>query len=255
MLRVQRSIPIPRISLDRLIKYVVRVGEEPGVGIGTLRGEGLDFGKGRGDITRFFQVVGIVEVDQGSVRLTPLGMRLLEAFNNDVRMGMLLMHIILYRELPQYSILVDTVSERGELSTEELYAEVNRRIRELSPTAWVNEVAFKALLGLSSDLGIIEVRGDRVRLSHLGLPEDCVRRYSVNVGGRVMLRTRDLEDCLSRLVGRGVDSMKALGEAAGVGCIEWVMAPGSTGPWSSYMRITDEECLIRKLTESILGYG
>jgi len=252
MLRVQRSIPIPRISLERLVKYIIRVGEEPGIDVVKLRMEGLDFGKGRGDITRFFQALGIIDVSNGGVRLTPLGERLFTALGSDVRIGKLFLHMVLYRELPQYAILVNTVSELAEVRLKELHAEINRRIRKLSPTAWINEVAFKALLGLSSDLGILEVRGDVVRPNNLGFAE-CVRRYSEDVGGRSMIRVKDLEECLSNLLGRIIEVMSALNEAARTGCIEWVMAPSPAGPRSSYARIMSEECLIRKLTDLLMG--
>ncbi|MFP3491374.1 MAG: hypothetical protein RXN86_01225, partial [Vulcanisaeta sp.] len=74
MLTIQRSIPIPRIGLNKLINYIVFVGENPGINCSAIRDRGLDIGKGRGDITRFFQRIGIVSVDnECNVKLTDIG--------------------------------------------------------------------------------------------------------------------------------------------------------------------------------------
>lgn len=45
MLNIQRSIPIPRISLEKLINYMLTVGENPGIDCSTIKERGLDIGK------------------------------------------------------------------------------------------------------------------------------------------------------------------------------------------------------------------
>lgn len=152
MLNIQRSIPIPRISLEKLVNYILTVGDNPGISCSALKDKGLEIGKGGrgGDITRFFQRIGgVVEVYGGdcSVRLTDVGNALYMALNRDVALSKMLFHLILYKELPHYRLLINLISEEGPLSITELHRLINQRIRELSPTAWLNEVAFKAIIG------------------------------------------------------------------------------------------------------------
>ncbi len=82
-----------------------------------------------------------------SVRLTDVGNALYMALNRDVALSKMLFHLILYKELPHYRLLINLISEEGPLSITELHRLINQRIRELSPTAWLNEVAFKAIIG------------------------------------------------------------------------------------------------------------
>ncbi|WP_054857983.1 hypothetical protein [Vulcanisaeta sp. JCM 16159] len=114
MLNIQRSIPIPRISLEKLINYILSIGENPGIDCSTLKDRGLDIGKGRGDITRFFQRIGVIEVyGDCNIRLTDTGNMLYRALNMDLTLSKMLFHLILYRELPHYRLLINLISEEG----------------------------------------------------------------------------------------------------------------------------------------------
>ncbi|KUO80951.1 MAG: hypothetical protein AT714_03245 [Vulcanisaeta sp. OSP_8] len=249
MLTIQRSIPIPRIGLNKLINYIVFVGENPGINCSAIRDRGLDIGKGRGDITRFFQRIGIVSVDnECNVKLTDIGNTLFKTLNNDLALAKTLMHLILYSELPHYRLLIDVISENGTVSVDELHEKINQRMRELSPTAWLNDVAYKALIGLAADLDVIEVVGNRVSIKYVASVSECIRRSIVILGGQRILRFDDLSNCL-RQVFRNLDNTSLIN---GIGdCVEPIMAPNPVNARSAYLKVIDEDCVIRRIVNAV----
>ncbi len=250
MLGIQRSIPIPRIGIDKLINYIITVGENPGINCSTLRSKGLDIGKGRGDITRFFARIGIVRVGEDcSVALTEVGQGIYRALIRDVYLGKSLLHLVLYSELPHYRLLMDLVAMEGEVGVDDLFKKVNERVRELSPSAWINEVAFKALLGLGKDLGVINVSNGRVSLRHAAAVSECLRSASVELDGQEIVRLGDLESCLRGVVG-AFDSGRFMDMVRD--CVEPIVAPG-TNPRASYLKILNRECVLRALLSTLLS--
>jgi hypothetical protein len=250
MLTIQRSIPIPRIGLSKLINYILFVGENPGVNCSTVRSNGLDIGKGRGDITRFFERIGIITVDdECNIELTEMGRVLFNALNTDLYLAKILMHLLLYSELPHYRLLIDTVSKEGSMDIKELRDRVNQRMRELSPTAWLNDVAFKALIGLAVDLDVIEVVGDRVSMKHVASVSECIRRSIVILGGQRILRFDDLSNCL-RQVFRNLDNASLINGISD--CVEPVMAPNPVNARSAYLKVIDEDCVVKRIINTVL---
>ena len=252
MLNIQRSIPIPRIGLEKLMNYIIAVGEDPGIECRELRDRGLDIGKGRGDITRFFQRIGIVEVNGDcSIRLTNVGNTLYRALNRDVGLFKMLFHLVLYRELPHYRLLINTISEEGPMGIDELHKSINQRMRELSPTAWLNEVAFKALIGLATDLGVVDVTNGEVGIRYTASVSECIRRAVVTIGSQRVLRIDELSNCIRQLLGN-IDIRQALVNGLD-GCVEPIIAPGPMGPKSTYFRVLDEDCVVRQVVNAILS--
>ncbi len=252
MLNIQRSIPIPRISLEKLINYILTVGENPGINCSVMRDKGLDIGKGRGDITRFFQRIGIVEVyGDCNIRLTDTGNALYRALNRDMVLARMLLHLVLYRELPHYRLLINLISEEGGLGIAELHKLINQKIRELSPTAWLNEVAFKAIIGLATDLGVVEVVNGRVNIKYAASVSECIRRAMAPIGNQKVLRLDNLNTCIRQLLG-DIDIGQSLINNLD-GCVEPIIAPGPLGPRSTYFRVLDEDCVIKQVVNSILS--
>ncbi|ADN51336.1 hypothetical protein [Vulcanisaeta distributa] len=252
MLNIQRSIPIPRISLEKLINYILTVGDNPGINCSALKDRGLEIGKGRGDITRFFQRIGVVEVyGDCNIRLTDVGNALYMALNRDVALSKMLFHLILYKELPHYRLLINLISEEGPLSITELHRLINQRIRELSPTAWLNEVAFKAIIGLAVDLGVVEVVNGEVSIRYTASISECIRRAMVLIGSQKVLRLDDLNACIKQLLGN-ID-IKQLLIGSLDGCVEPIIAPGPLGPKSTYFKVLNEDCVVKQVVNVILN--
>lgn len=249
MLSIQRSIPIPRIGLDKLINYIIAVGESPGINCSTIKERGLDIGKGRGDITRFFMRINMVQVrDDCSVFLTEIGNKVYNALINDISLGKSMLHLILYNELPHYKLLIDLVAEEGEVSINELFQKLNDRVHALSPTAWVNEVAFKALIGLARDLDVIEVSNGRVSLRYTASVSECLRKSSVLLDGQKIIKMSELESCLRGTV-KNVNVIALINEIRD--CVEPIVAPG-LNPKSSYFKVINESCVIKALLNALL---
>ncbi len=149
---VQRSITFPPIKLKRIDDYVLYVARNNS-SLEELRERGLDIGRGKGDITRFLERLKMVEVVNGVVTLTPLGRALVSL--REV-LGPAVYHALFYQEVPQYKLLVDVTRDAGNIGVEELYAVVNDRLSKISPTAWLNRVAFKTLLQIAEELGAVK---------------------------------------------------------------------------------------------------
>ncbi|GAB6946596.1 hypothetical protein JCM16161A_07260 [Vulcanisaeta sp. JCM 16161] len=252
MLNIQRSIPIPRISLEKLINYILVVGENPGINCSAIKDRGLDIGKGRGDITRFFQRIGLVEVyGDCNIRLTDTGNTLYRALNRDLALSKMLLHLILYKELPHYRLLINLISEEGPINIAELHKLINQKMRDLSPTAWLNEVAFKAIIGLATDLGVVEVVNGEVSIKYTASVSECIRRAMASIGPQKVLRIDDLNTCIKQSLG-GIDIKQSLINSLD-GCVEPIIAPGPLGPKSTYFKILNEDCVVKQVVNTILS--
>ena len=151
---VQRSITFPPIRLRRIDEYVMYIARRNAT-LNDLRESGLEIGRGKGDITRFLERLKVVEVVNGVVVLTTLGKTLVSLRE---WLGHAVYHPLLYQRVPQYKLLIDVVRERN-IGIEELHAAVNDRLLKISPTAWLNKVAFKTLLQIAEDLGAVDKQG------------------------------------------------------------------------------------------------
>ncbi|MEM1662590.1 MAG: hypothetical protein QXY12_02175 [Pyrobaculum sp.] len=178
---VQRSVTFPPIRLKRIDDYVLYVAKNS-PSVNQLREIGLEIGRGRGDITRFLERIGVVETGGGVVSLTKLGGRLVSLREE---LGLAVYHALFYKRVPQYMYLVDSLKEAIEIKQEELYNYVNEKISKISPTAWVNRVAFKTLSHIAEELGVVEklnsllrYRGDPVEASI----EAYYREHGVKIG-------------------------------------------------------------------------
>ncbi|BDR91261.1 hypothetical protein [Vulcanisaeta souniana] len=251
MLSIQRSIPIPRIGLEKLINYILLVGENPGINCSVIKEKRLDIGKGKGDITRFFQRIGLIEVDEKcGVRLTEVGNAVFKALNEDLTLAKMLLHLVLYRELPHYRLLIDLISEHEPVGVTELHELANRRIRELSPTAWLNDVAYKALIGLAIDLEVIEVTNNKVNIRYTASVSECIRKSIAITNNQKILRMDNLNNCLKQLI-RNFDIKASLINNLN-NCVEPIVAPGPIGSRNTYFRVIDEDCVVRQVVDAIL---
>jgi hypothetical protein len=149
---VQRSITFPPIKLKRIDEYVLYVARN-NASLEELRERGLEIGRGRGDISRFLERLKVVEVVNGVATLTPLGRALVSLRE---LLGPAVYHALFYQGVPQYRLLIDAVRDAGDIGVEELHIAVNDRLSKISPTAWLNRVAFKTLLQIAEDLGAVK---------------------------------------------------------------------------------------------------
>lgn len=177
---IQRSITFPPIRIAKIDKYVVYVAKHRPT-TNTLREVGLEIGRGRGDITRFFERLGIVNVRGEVVELTPLGQYLV-TFREVL--GLAVYHALFYQRTPQYRILVDLVRERGAVDQQQLYEQANLRLGHISPTAWINKVAFRTLLQIATDLRAVEKDGAIYKWVADPL-EEAIRNYMLKTGVKI----------------------------------------------------------------------
>ncbi len=230
-LTVQRSIPFPRISLSRLINYLTYIKDNGIASINDLKESGLDFGKGKGDITRFFEKLGLVSTHGNSVSLTSRGEELV---NNIKEHGIMAFHEYLVSELPQYRLLIEVLRELGKAKEDDVLRELNRRIELESPAAWVNKVALRSMLGLLQDIGIvIRVNG---LITYVGNdptdPLECLNRVSVQINGQYLVGIRELGNCLG----------KVIDPSSLIECGTLITAPNNT-----LLRFNNMECVARLL--------
>ncbi|MEM1598090.1 MAG: hypothetical protein QW598_02795 [Pyrobaculum sp.] len=177
---IQRSITFPPIRIDKIDEYVVYVAKHRPT-INMLREGGLEIGRGRGDITRFFERLGVVETRGEVVELTPLG-RQLVTFREAV--GIAVYHALFYQRAPQYRLLVDLIREVGAVDQQQLYEKANISLRQVSPTAWINKVAFRTLLQIAADLRAVEKDGAIYKWAADPL-EEAIRNYLSKVGVKI----------------------------------------------------------------------
>ncbi len=193
---VARSIPFPRIPITRIVEYVNMVAMSNGIDVERLKEAGLDIGRGRGDITRFLEKIGVVEERGRKVYLTAVGKKL-QSFLAAI--GPPVLHRYMVAKVPLYGIAVELLSRRGSLPLEEFYHELNRELASVSPSAWLNRVAFRALLGMMRDTGYAQVGNGRV--AALGDPlvatvRKCVEEKGISIGGEPYVSAWDLRQCL-----------------------------------------------------------
>ncbi len=156
MFPLQRSIPFPPIRLERIERYLQFLVQRGSATIDELKHEQLDFGKGKGDITRFLERLGLVAVSGKTVTPTKTAYDLLTAHK---LVGPAAFHPILRAALTQYRILVELIEERRSIKLEELHETLNKRLSEISPSGWVNNVAFKSLVAIAVDVGLAKKDG------------------------------------------------------------------------------------------------
>ncbi|MFB6470976.1 MAG: hypothetical protein TU36_007085 [Vulcanisaeta sp. AZ3] len=182
--------------------------------------------------------------------MTEIGNTIFKALNNDIYLAKTLMHLIFYNEIPHYKLLIITVSERDLISLNELHEEVNHRIRELSPTAWLNDVAFKTLIGLAVDLDVIKVEDGKVSIRYAASVSECIRVSIVSLGGQRILRTDELNNCLRRIF-NGLNTEQLINNISADGCVEPIIAPSRTNPKAAYLKVLDENCIVRQVIKEI----
>lgn len=156
MFHLQRSIPFPPIRLERIERYLQFLVQRGSATIDELKEEQLDFGKGKGDITRFLERLGLVAVSGKAVTPTKSAYDLLTAYK---LVGPAAFHPVLRAALTQYRILAELLEERRAVKPEELLEALNKRLSEISPSGWVNNVAFKSLVALAVDVGLAKKDG------------------------------------------------------------------------------------------------
>mgnify|MGYP001626159019 CR=1 FL=1 len=230
-LTVQRSIPFPRISLSRLINYLMYIKDNGMANVNDLKGSGLDFGKGKGDITRFFEKLGIVNVQDNTVSLTSRGEELVNSIREH---GIIAFHEYLASELPQYRLLIEVLRDLGKAKEDDVLVELNKRITSESPAAWVNKVALRSMLGLLQDLGVLIRVNGAIAYVNDGFtdPLECLSRVSVQVNGQYLVGVRELGNCLGKII-----NPSSLAE-----CGTLITAPDNT-----LLRFSSMECVARLL--------
>ena len=178
MATVQRSITFPPIRLKKIDEYIVYVAKyRPSPH--QLKSAGLDIGRGRGDITRFLERVGVI-ASGDVVELTELG-KLLVSIRESI--GVAVYHALFYQRVPQYRLLIDVVKD-GISEPSHIYTEINKRIAVVSPTAWLNKVAFRTLLQIAQDLEAVRKIGNVY--TYVGDPvERAVLQYLTNFAAKV----------------------------------------------------------------------
>ncbi|WP_054857984.1 hypothetical protein [Vulcanisaeta sp. JCM 16159] len=124
-------------------------------------------------------------------------------------------------------------------------------MRELSPTAWLNEVAFKAIIGLAVDLGVVEITNGEVSIRYTASISECIRKAMVPIGSQKVLRLDDLDNCIKQLLGV-LDIKQPLINNLD-GCVEPIIAPGPLGPKSTYFKILNEDCVVKQIVNTILS--
>lgn len=165
MFNLQKSIPLPPIKLERLVKYLTEVVQRSPLPLEELKARGLDFGKGRGDITRFLERLGLVKVVGKNVYPTPASYELLSLHH---LLGRAVFHPIFYSYLIQYKLIYNIIKEKNKVELNYLHKELNKHISNISPSSWINDVAFKTLISFGVEIGAFEKRGGEV--SFLGDP-------------------------------------------------------------------------------------
>ncbi|MGC9049765.1 hypothetical protein [Pyrobaculum sp.] len=181
VITVQRSITFPPIRLRRIDEYVAYVAKHTPT-LDELREVGLEIGRGRGDITRFLERIKVVEVSNGRAALTALGRQLVSL--REI-LGVAVYHALFFQRVPQYRLLVEVLADLNEGDFDGLHKAVNDRLSGISPSAWLNKVAFKTILQIAEDVGAVERdngvyrrRGDPVEVAVV----DYHTRHGVKIG-------------------------------------------------------------------------
>ncbi|RFA95673.1 hypothetical protein CGL51_07220 [Pyrobaculum aerophilum] len=154
VITLQRSVTFPPIRLRRIDEYIHYVAKNAPT-LEELRERGLEIGRGRGDITRLLERIQVVEVNNNRVSLTSAGRQLVSLRE---ALSLSVYHALFFQRLSHYKLLVETLAELREGDFENLHGAVNERLSRISPTAWLNKVAFKTLLQIAEDVGAVEKR-------------------------------------------------------------------------------------------------
>lgn len=179
---MQRSITFPPIRLRRIDDYIAYVARHTPT-LDELREAGLEIGRGRGDITRFLERIKVVEASSDKVVLTTLGRQLVSLRD---ALGVATYHALFFQRVPQYRLLVEVLAGLREGDFDGLHTAINERLSSISPSAWLNKVAFKTILQIAEDLGAVErlngvyrLRSDPVEAAVV----DYHVRHGVKIGG------------------------------------------------------------------------
>ena len=251
-LTIQRSLPIPRIKIDKLLDYIKFVGDKGLVDVKELKESNIDFGKGKGDLTRFFLRLNIVTIQDNKVKLTDEGLDIYKKLNVDREVALKKFHEILYEKLIQYRITLDIVKTEKKILEEDLYQKVNLKIQEISPSTWINRVAFKTILGLLQDLGLIVKIGREITyrgVEYIDVVEKCIRENIVEIENRVYVNLLKLSECICRVTSRNVDLSKLKNVVST--CVRYVVSPSSTTIGSDLCEVLDLKCLMDKVLEAM----
>ncbi len=196
---VQKSIPFPPIKLDRILRYLTYVNGRGEVSVEELKRLNIDFGRGRGDITRFLNSIGLIELRNNKVKLTGKG-RILSRYcreSNCSTMFKILFNNYLCDRVLSYRVLRDVVEKIKVVDIEELYNKLNLHIRKVVPNAWINKVAYRSLLTIMINLELIERVNKQI--VYIGL-EEKLRKYVedslVKIGQELYLDLKSLSDML-----------------------------------------------------------
>ncbi len=242
MLTIQRSIPIPPVKLEKILNYIKYVCERDGADPEELKKAGLDFGRGIGDITRFLKNIEVVTIVQGKVKICEQSLckdiENVETFKSKF-------HKVLYEKLPQYQIIYNIIKEKGKINIEELYTEANIKISEISPSSWINKVAFRTVLTFLTELGLIKKTGNTVEhisKTKLDTAIACLKEKISKIGTRYYLSVKEIAECLN------VDMTTVLEKAKQGNYIRFVKAPST----ASLLELKDIEKGIRELVNLIL---
>ncbi len=194
---IQRSIPFPPIRIEKIITYLKYVYDKDIVNTEELKKNNIDFGRGRGDITRFLNSINIVELEGSKVRLSKIGKILVEIYNNSKIMFKILLNNYLYDRVIQYRILIDILRENSKIDIETLYRKVNENIKHISPSTWINKVAYRTLINFSIDLEVIKKDGKYLTyLGHRDLINNIMKDFSTKIGDEIYIDIKGLSNKL-----------------------------------------------------------
>ncbi|NPA22812.1 MAG: hypothetical protein GXO23_00740 [Crenarchaeota archaeon] len=237
---VQKSIPFPPIKLEKIIKYLSYINERP-VNITELKNNKIDFGRGRGDITRFLVQIELVDVENSKVKLTDRGRTLLKFVRDDrpTFLFKILFNNYMIDKVLTYRVLIDTIRELQSSNINELYSIANSRLRELSPSLWINKVAYRSLISLATDLEVIERRGES--LTYVGQVTKIRELVTKCVFSRGRVRYLDIDKLCNILE---LDDRELLCNILN-NCIVPVKSPSAV----KIYRVRDIEAVVEKVSK------
>jgi len=157
---VQKSIPFPPIRLEKIVNYLLYI-KDRSASVQELKDCKIDFGRGRGDITRFLLQIGIVESEGSRIKLSNIG-KIFTLFLKDGKpsiMFKILFNNYMIDRVLTYRVLIETLREFCRADFENLYLAMNENLKKISPSLWINKVAYRSLIMLANDLEILEKRG------------------------------------------------------------------------------------------------
>ncbi len=245
MQSIVRSIPLPRTSITRIVKYIEHLCKQGEAKCSEIKSLSLDFGRGIGDITRFLRNLNIIRVEGDTVKLEDRD--LCKAISSPI-FAKIILHRLFYERLVQYRLIFDLVQQHKSIKLDELQLRLNEELSRLCPNAWVNSVAFKTLIGFLEDLELVSKRGalvvytgkllDKIRL--------CIEKSHRKIGATELIDLNELASCLEmdrdlleELLGKVLVNYKAPGgkykravidinSAVNILALSWVTRTSST---------------------------